>query len=38
MGLVDCLYDLAEKYSMAVLFERKSSIILKLNEPGDLLC
>ena len=38
MGLVDCLYDLAEKYSMVVLFERKSSVILKFNEPRDLLC
>ena len=37
MGLVDCLYDLAEKYSMVVLFEGKSSAILKFDVPGDLL-
>ena len=38
MSLVDCLYDLAEKYSLAVLFEGKSSVILKFDVPGDLLC
>ena len=38
MGLVDCLYDREEKYSIAVLFEGKSSVILKFDELGDLLC
>ena len=38
MGLVDCLYDRTEKYSMAVLSEGKSSVILKFDEPGDLMC